>query len=146
MGGSGLDIVKYVYANHPDTPVIVLTAYGSEKASVEALKEGAFDFLSKPIPQEQLISILDKSVHKRENSDSFLNGLVSENILGDSVKMVELKANITKLAQGQAPVYLYGESGVGKELIANTIHKLSNLCTTRPLNLHTKQEQNHKYA
>lgn len=126
VGGSGLDIVKYVYANHPDTPVIVLTAYGSEKASVEALKEGAFDFLSKPIPQEQLISILDKSVHKRENSDSFLNGLVSESILGDSVKMVELKANITKLAQGQAPVYLYGESGVGKELIANTIHKLSN--------------------
>lgn len=55
-----------------------------------------------------------------------MNGLVSESILGDSVKMVELKANITKLAQGQAPVYLYGESGVGKELIANTIHKLSN--------------------
>ena len=125
-GGSGLDIVKYVSANFPDTPVVVLTAYGSENASIEALKHGAFDFLSKPVPQEQLVSILEKSVNKRENSDSFLNGLVSENILGNSEKMIELKTYITKLAQGQAPVYLYGESGVGKEVIAKTIHKLSN--------------------
>lgn len=125
-GGTGLDVVEYVTSNLPDTPVIVLTAHGSDEVSVKALKFGAFDFINKPIPQEQLISILDKSINKRENSDSFPNGLVNENIIGSSENIKELKAFIVKLAKSQAPVFLYGESGVGKEVIAKTIHQLSN--------------------
>lgn len=125
-GGNGNDLVKYVAQNHPEIPIVVLTAYGSKTASVESLKLGAFDFTSKPIDDEQLKAILTNCIVNGNAQQNYKDGLVSKSILGESKPIQELKKKIIRFSQGQAPVFLHGESGVGKEVVARTIHELSN--------------------
>ncbi len=127
--GSGIDIVRYLQKNHPHIPVAVITAFGSMDTAVEALKAGAYDFVSKPVDLPKLRELIQTALKLSagkgkqpapadDDSDTH-----SSSILGNSPAMQQLKATIHKLARSQAPVYIHGESGSGKELVAHQIHQ-----------------------
>jgi len=118
--GSGIDLVRHTQQHHPDLPIAVITAHGSMDAAVEALKAGAFDFVSKPIELKTLRELvksalrLGTAARKPDNSRA---------LLGTSPAMEKIRSTVSKLARSQAPVYISGESGTGKELVARLIHE-----------------------
>ncbi|MEQ1514083.1 MAG: sigma-54 dependent transcriptional regulator [Lysobacteraceae bacterium] len=118
--GSGLDLVSEIATRFPTTPVAVITAYGNVEAAVEALKSGAFDFVTKPVDLTVLRGLvrqaLDLNTRRQANPEG------SSLLLGESPAMVGLRDTIAKVARSQAPVHISGESGTGKELVARTIH------------------------
>ena len=122
--GSGIDLVGEISRHYPQTPVAMITAFGSMDLAVEALKAGAFDFVSKPVDINVLRGLVRHALE--------LNNIErpkpsppeqASRLLGDSPAMATLRATIAKVARSQAPVYILGESGVGKELVARTIHE-----------------------
>lgn len=118
--GSGLELVSEISTRFPNTPVAMITAYGNVEAAVEALKAGAFDFVSKPVDINVLRGLvrqaLDLNQRRRAQPEE------SNRLLGNSEAMVGLRETIAKVARSQAPVHITGESGTGKELVARTIH------------------------
>jgi two-component system response regulator PilR (NtrC family) len=124
--GSGIDLVAEITANHPDTPTAVITAYGNVEAAVDALKAGAFDFVNKPVDINVLRGLvkhaLDLNLRRRESADKALADAGLGRLRGDSPAMQSLRATVAKVARSQAPIAITGESGVGKELVARTIH------------------------
>ncbi len=123
--GTGIELVEYIQENFPHIPVAVITAYGSMEAAIKALKAGAFDFVSKPIDLNMLRGLVDSAlkvsstpIEKQNDSGA----KKQQKLLGESDAMLALRQKIEKLARSQAPVYLCGESGVGKELVATQIH------------------------
>jgi len=118
--GSGLELVSEISTRFPTTPVAVITAYGNVEAAVEALKAGAFDFVSKPVDINVLRGLvrqaLDLNARRVAQPDE------AGRLLGTSAPMVHLRQTIAKVARSQAPVHILGESGTGKELVARTIH------------------------
>lgn len=134
--GLGIALVQEISAQYKNTPVAVITAFGSADNAVIALKAGAFDYLSKPVGLNQLRtmvrSALKTSVATTQpgnviENDSVRNGLDSRplRLRGESIAMQELRAQIVRLARSMAPVAITGESGTGKELAARDIHALS---------------------
>lgn len=125
--GSGIDIVRFLQKEYPQIPVAVITAYGSMDAAVEALKAGAYDFVSKPVDLPKLRDLIQTAL-KLTSGERNQRPKASEEsesqgrILGSSPAMQTLKSTIGKLARSQAPVYIHGESGSGKELVAHEIH------------------------
>ncbi len=123
--GTGLELVAQIASTQRDLPVAVITAYGSAENAVSALKAGAFDYIAKPVSLEQLRGVvksaldLDAPEELQRASDG-----VAE-ILGDSGPIVQVRELIERVARSQAPVYITGESGCGKELAARRIHTLS---------------------
>ncbi len=118
--GDGLEIVRCITESFPQTPVAVITAYGSAENAVAALKAGAFDYLAKPVGLEQLRTLVKAALRLpggEQDSESSLQALI-----GDSPSMQQVRAMIEKLARSQAPIYVSGESGSGKELAARLIH------------------------
>jgi two-component system response regulator PilR (NtrC family) len=117
--GEGLEVLRYVVGQHADVPVAVITAHGSTENAVAALKLGAFDYLSKPIGLEQLRTLVKSALDLpgRELPQSAISPL-----LGESPGIANARSMIAKLARSQAPVYISGESGSGKELAARQIH------------------------
>lgn len=120
--GEGLDIVRYINEHHQQTPVAVITAFGSAENAVAALKAGAFDYLAKPVGLDQLRALV-KSALRLPDADNRVED--SSGLIGDSVAMQQVRAMIDKLARSQAPVYISGESGSGKELAARLVHQRS---------------------
>ena len=120
--GEGLDIVRYINEHHPQTPVAVITAFGSAENAVAALKAGAFDYLAKPVGLDQLRALV-KSALRLPDADNRAED--SSGLIGDSLAMQQVRAMIDKLARSQAPVYISGESGSGKELAARLVHQRS---------------------
>lgn len=122
--GSGLDLVKSLQASKPELPVAVITAHGNIDIAVQALKLGAFDFVSKPVKlrvlRDLVSTALKLSPEKPANKDRRSRG----QLLGETEVIKTLRGKITKLARSQAPVYIGGESGTGKELVARLIHSL----------------------
>lgn len=118
--GEGLEIVRLIGEKYPQLPVAVITAYGSTENAVAALKAGAFDYLAKPIGLDALRSLV-RSVLDVPRPQS--GG--KRRLTGESAAIAQVRALIDKLAASQAPVYVSGESGSGKELAARTIHDLS---------------------
>ncbi len=118
--GDGLEIVRYITEHHPQTPIAVITAYGSAENAVAALKAGAFDYLAKPVGLEQLRTLIKSALRLPGGAPDSENPLQS--LIGDSPSMQQVRAMIEKLARSQAPIYISGESGSGKELAARLIH------------------------
>ncbi len=124
--GSGIDIVRRVGAEHPQTPIAVITAHGNMETAVEALKAGAFDFVSKPVDLPVLRRLVETALRLDggEATPPASGGGEGE-LLGKSPAMQGIRRLIDKLARNQAPVYVSGESGTGKELAARAIHARS---------------------
>ncbi|MAR89489.1 MAG: sigma-54 dependent transcriptional regulator [Pseudomonadota bacterium] len=122
--GSGIDLVKDIQANYPNLPVAVLTAYGSMETAIHALKAGAFDFVSKPVDLQRLRDLVNTALKLKFKKTETVCEDEDSPILGQSSEIKKLKIQIKKLARSQAPVYISGESGSGKELVAREIHRL----------------------
>ncbi len=121
--GNGIDLVHWIQKHSPCTPVAVITAYGNMDTAIESLKAGAFDFVSKPVelPRlRELVSSALKLSEARPNDQPTSDepGL----LLGNSSEIKRLRNQVRKLARSQAPVFISGESGSGKELVARMIH------------------------
>ena len=119
--GNGIELVQYINNNYPQVPVAMITAHGSVDSAVEALKAGAFDFVSKPVNLELLRSLVDTALNLKPLDTK--TGIVSPSVLGKSTVMIALRKQISILARSQAPIYISGESGSGKELVARSIHE-----------------------
>ncbi len=118
--GSGLELVSEISTRFPSTPVAVITAYGNVEAAVEALKAGAFDFVSKPVDINVLRRLVRQALDL--NARRLAQPEEASRLLGTSPAMVTLRDTIAKVSRSQAPVHISGESGTGKELVARTIH------------------------
>lgn len=125
--GNGIDLVAWMQAQHPDIPVAVITAYGCMDSAITALKTGAFDFVSKPVELPRLRELVESALRLPSESEthepSVSNPEDGERILGDSPEIEALRRQARKVARSQAPVYISGESGSGKELVARLIHE-----------------------
>ncbi|MFO7705647.1 MAG: sigma-54 dependent transcriptional regulator [Halopseudomonas sp.] len=122
--GDGLAIVRHIQQHHPQTPVAMITAYGSLDTAISALKAGAFDFLTKPVDLRRLRELVSHALSLSQAEPPSGKEHQPDPILGVSPPIVQLRAQIAKLARSQAPLYISGESGSGKELVARRIHAL----------------------
>lgn len=130
--GSGLELVKHI-SSSSSTPIAVITAHGSMDLAIEALKLGAFDFVNKPLELPRLRQLVEnalKVIHQDNAAKSTPERspeqqMLDSRLIGDSAVMHPLKSTILKLARSQAPVFLSGASGTGKEVVARLIHDLS---------------------
>src|SRR3954463_6154656 len=116
--GEGLDLVRHIAVQAAEVPVAVITAYGSAENAVAALKAGAFDYVSKPVGLEQLRALVRSALSLPTPAPA-----KDQQLRGESAPLVHVRELIGKLARTQAPVYVSGESGSGKELAARLIHE-----------------------
>ncbi|MCW3147199.1 sigma-54 dependent transcriptional regulator [Stutzerimonas stutzeri] len=119
--GSGLELVQLIQQQYPQLPVAMITAYGSLDTAISALKAGAFDFVTKPVDLNRLRELVSTALRLRAPAVEEPQG--DNRLLGSSPPMKILRKQIGKLARSQAPVYISGESGSGKELVARLIHE-----------------------
>ena len=119
--GNGLELVQHIQKRHTQVPVAMITAFGSLDTAIHALKAGAFDFLTKPVDLGRLRELVSSALrlHTTPSNESSIDN----RLLGNSPPMQALRKQIDKLARSQAPIYISGESGSGKELVARLIHE-----------------------
>ena len=125
----GISLMQELHLINPEMPVIILTAHGSIESAVEAMKRGAYSYLTKPFEPGDLLLQIEKALEKRRLSGEVkrLKGLLEEeyefsNIVAKSGKMQRGLETVSRIAQTDSTVYIHGESGTGKELIAKAIH------------------------
>ncbi len=130
--GSGFDVLKAALEVDPQTPVLVMTAFGTIEEAVRAMKEGAADFLTKPVDTDHLLLLLDRAVERRRLLTEYV--LLKEEyqrrfglprVLGEDPSLKETMLAIQRAAGSDATVLILGESGTGKELMARSLHQLS---------------------
>ena len=125
-GMDGLDFIRHVTASEPHPLIIMLTAYGSVQTAIEAMKLGAYDYVSKPVDLDNLETMIRKgleSAYPQKESDS--SEKVLDSIIASSKEMQKVMSRVRQVADTSATVLLTGESGTGKEVLANAIHALS---------------------
>ena len=118
--GDGYELVSFIQEIKPELPVAVITAFGNVEGAVNTLKAGAFDYVSKPVNLQMLRDLVNTALKLSNQSDGDGQGM---GLLGKSAAMKQLRDTINKLARSQAPVYISGGSGSGKELVARMIHE-----------------------
>lgn len=119
--GQGLEVIDYIQKHCPQTPVAMITAYGSVDTAINALKAGAFDFLSKPVDIDRLRQLIEGAL----NLDNGIQEIKFDHqvqLLGNTPGIEKLRQTISKLSRSQTPVFISGESGSGKEVVARLIH------------------------
>src|SRR5689334_6311458 len=116
--GEGLRVVEHINQKGLDVPVAVITAFGSAENAVAALKAGAFDYLAKPVALEQLRALVKQALKVSDKPSA----PSSYQLLGESPAIMQVRSMIDRLSKSQAPVFITGESGSGKELAARMIH------------------------
>jgi two-component system response regulator AtoC len=131
-GMDGLTLVQRAQAHYPQLVSVLLTAYGNVQVAVEAMKRGAYDFLTKPVNLDHMELLLERAIQSRdmahENAqlrEELDSRFGMENLIGQSVAMHRLFETVRQAAPSQATVLIQGESGTGKELVAHAIHRLS---------------------
>lgn len=123
--GNGLTLIDFIQHRYPDVPVAMITAHGSVESAIEALKLGAFDFVTKPLALDKLRELVSNALQIGcPQPDSS-----AQELIGNSPLVTELRDQIRRVARSQAPVHIYGESGVGKEIAARLIHSLGPRAT-----------------
>ncbi|MGM0769461.1 MAG: sigma-54-dependent transcriptional regulator [Pseudomonadota bacterium] len=121
--GNGIDLVHWIQQHTPCTPVAVITAYGNMDTAIESLKAGAFDFVSKPVELPRLRELVNSALRLSESAPADEAATDEPGLLlGNSAEIKRLRNQVRKLARSQAPVFISGESGSGKELVARMIH------------------------
>ena len=123
--GNGIELIKYIQEKFSNLPVAMITAHGNMEYAIEALKSGAFDFVSKPVDLKVLRNLVNTALKLSPQEESNIDQAQHEHsgLLGISQAIKETRKKIQKLSRSQAPVYIHGESGVGKELVAKLIHE-----------------------
>ena len=121
--GTGLELVQFIQQRYPQLPVAMITAFGSLDTAINALKAGAFDFLTKPVDLPRLRELVGTALRMPAPAPAGKEPSIDQRLLGDSPPMLALRKQIGRLARSQAPVYISGESGSGKELVARLIHE-----------------------
>src|SRR4051812_18249047 len=131
-GGSGIDVLRAAKSADSDVPVIVMTAYGSIDEAVQAMKDGAHDFLQKPVDSNHLLLLVERALEqsrlRTENillREEWSKHYGFPRIVGESESIKRAVAETQRVAQTEATVLLLGESGTGKELFARAVHHLS---------------------
>lgn len=119
--GNGLELVQHIQQRHAQVPVAMITAHGNLDTAIHALKAGAFDFLTKPVDLGRLRELVGSAL--RLKTPTRPEPGIERRLLGDSPPIQALRQQIGKLARSQAPVYISGESGSGKERVARLIHE-----------------------
>ena len=139
--GLGLELLRDILAQQRSERCVVITAHGSAENAVEALKAGAFDYLTKPVDLKQFRSVVAAAVQERGKPDSEAVPALAkaarpgevapalQRLVGESAVMQAVKARIVKVASSMAPVLIQGESGTGKELVARAVHDCSHRAT-----------------
>lgn len=118
--GDGIDVIKYGQQNCPGLPIAMITAHGDVETAIDALKLGAFDFLNKPVEMPRLKKLVESALKTAVIPDQDS----SQQLLGEAANMQTLRETIGKVARNQAPVFIHGESGSGKELVARLVHQM----------------------
>ena len=124
-----MDLLQRFRDSSPETPVVLLTAFGSLETAIQAMKQGAFDYITKPVNLEELALVMNRAVqhHRlvrdhRHLSRAFDERVRAASFVGQSHAMVEVFKLVGKVASGRTSVLIQGESGTGKEVIARAIH------------------------
>ncbi len=129
---SGIDVLREIKSNNIDVPVIVISGYVSTENAIKAMREGAYEYVTKPFQMERLLMTIAKAVGSRPTNGTTARtikesaGLHEDEIIGKSPEIVEIAKLIGQVAQSDASVLIFGESGTGKELVARAIHRNSN--------------------
>ncbi len=118
--GNGIDLVHLMADQYPSTPVAMITAHGSMDTAIEALKGGAFDFLQKPVDLDILRTLVESALKLKAP----VSPTTKTQLIGESGTITALRQQIVRLARSQAPIYISGESGSGKEVAARLMHEL----------------------
>jgi DNA-binding NtrC family response regulator len=130
--GSGFDVLRSALESDPETPVIVMTAFGTVEEAVRAMKEGAADFLAKPVDTDHLLLLLDRAVEQRRVATELV--LLKEDyqrrfglpkVIGEDPSLKEALLALQRAAASDSAVLLTGESGTGKELMSRALHQIS---------------------
>jgi len=128
----GIEVLKKIKSQKPGLPVIIITAYSTVEAAIESMKQGAFDYITKPFNNEQVLSVLRRAIRQVElerggeySYKEVEDRYQIDKLVGNSASMQEVYKLIGKVANSSATILIRGESGTGKELIARTIHKTS---------------------
>jgi len=125
----GIESLKQIKAISPGIPIIIMTAYASVNTAIDALKSGAYDYLTKPLDIDELKILVNKALRhiQLEKENRFLKERIGSqfnfsNIIGQSAQMQKMFETLSMVAPTEATVLILGESGTGKELVANAIH------------------------
>ncbi|MEY3373283.1 MAG: hypothetical protein RLZZ537_1751 [Pseudomonadota bacterium] len=118
--GSGLELITYVSEHYRSMPIAMITAYGDVQSAVNALKAGAYDFVSKPVDLGTLRKLVEQALALREQ-----HRLPTSDMVGESTGLKNLREQIERLARSLAPILIVGEAGVGKQVVAKQIHQQS---------------------
>jgi DNA-binding NtrC family response regulator len=131
-GISGFELLRKLKADAPDVAVVLMTAYDDMQTAIDAMKDGAFDYLVKPLDLERLEEIIERALEQRKRNGRSSKKAVAEepliassDLIGRHPKMIDVFKTIGRVAPSSAPVLIRGETGTGKELIARTIHQNS---------------------
>jgi len=123
--GIGLDLIKLLRSRNIKTPIIVITSFNDIRTAVNALKMGAFDYITKPVIPDELLMIINEAISKKEPKQTNLLSKSNQFVEGNSEKSTQLNDYIKLVAPTEVSVIIQGESGTGKEHIARSIHSLS---------------------